>query len=129
MKTRQGLSGDSKWRGHFRGEESYCRQAEVGKGRIAGGMGNKRYEECCKCKDKLKNELEEKARTKAAATCKAGCSKDPTNGAQFWNATKAGVINTVGKINVDNGNCTVFQIPGCTQWFARCKRPPRADGK
>ena len=66
----------------FRGEDSFCDQAEL-TGRWAGGVGNSNYDRCCKCPptgsdgDEINQALSE---------CRAGCPQplyDPTLGAQF----------------------------------------------
>jgi RHS repeat-associated protein len=126
LQRRQALSNDAKWAGHFSGEGSFCGQTQVGK-RIAGTW-NQGYQDCCKCGTPPKTP-DGDAMWRAAHHCANGCDRDPSQGAQFWGASRQAVVNAVGQINVSNGNCRIFGLPGCKQFFGVCKRPPRADGK
>lgn len=127
----------------FKNQKGYCAMAATGpasgKTDWAGGEGSNRYNNCATCMNNATNPkcddccpLSNKEAEAALAAGEA-CAKqrrgeggaDPTGGAQFVNVSKQGVIAAVGAHNVPRP-CTVFQIPGCPSWFAKCSRQPLA---
>lgn len=140
--------------GWFPREPSFCAQAATGpaSGRTAwaGGEGSTRYENCCVCLnnaakcalnkpcpecgpngDDLKccplTNPEAEAALRASDVCaqvRRGEGQDPTGGAQYV-GTKGAVTNAVGAHNIPNP-CKLFQVPGCSSWFAKCSRQPLA---
>jgi hypothetical protein len=129
----------------FNRERSFCDQAATGPAskRVAwaGGEGSKRYEACCVCLNNAVipnpppdpdeccplSEPEAEPALRAGYVCsqvQAGAGQDPTGGAQYV-GTRGAVTNVVGAHNIPNP-CKLFQIPGCTSWFANCSKRPLA---